>query len=937
MESKKKLAQSCRIDNSNFLYSDNSQNQNKNYPNRASQTYIQESNPNKNLSQSLLVNPNYSKQKSPQDLAKSHAITINNDNISTFTFGNNQRQNLSSSKNVASSTLLSRSQNINKEALSFEDSNILNSSRFDLTSSIVIKKENHLVTKSPYVAFSNNYGDNSCYVNVVLHLLYNIIDLNNIFKDFYKIDEIQQQSIIKLKNSNKNINTNLNSSNRNINDNINTALNKSNKKVILQQSATFPTVGINELFIQIGEILSWYEIYLNEMNTVKQVTVLETKKMRESLEKISNGLFPLNYVADPVELFIYILDKLNTNYQRETHNNFHMELIEKAVCRKNCPNSIKNKYDKDNFLYHIYVQELINYIKDNALKFKDTKGNLFRLSYSLYTEEKRVCEKCTLLMEKFLLCLNIPKYLFINCVWKNAVPEIKEIIDFLFLLSLKEDINNLFICEDTNYKNTSYNLLGMILYSYTLCHYTVLIFNKKQKVFALYNDNIVKEFKTLYDVFPEMLIENINLYDNERAYFYPVMLIYTQEKIYHSDDIKNNNLDEKKYNNLLYKVEENQINFIQKHTLSEEQKQKNLQELISKQRELEQEKYNKNPNKRDYNDYYKNDFDNLNINELMNKKNKENVMKNNNKNVSEQLNNKKNSNLEASQRLNVKNNYFNYEEKEDNNKLARTQILSNKINFEDLNKRNNIKVKQNNNNNNISKNEQKVNTQLLNSKINSNQQKNITLNSSQQVNINNKNYPSGGYEYSLNNNSILSNGQYDLSKANRPILSNSVYDIKPGNSYTNNINLNNNQYTPILSNSQYDLSKINRQILSNSVYDIKPANSYSNNINLNNNQNTKGKAKIITNNNNQKNSQSNTRINYNNNYSYNNNQGILNNQYNKGTIVYTSNRPNLAQSQLYSISGNNNRFDLPNTQINKNNYNRNILAQSHYNIGDNKK
>ena len=210
MESKKKLAQSCRLDDSHFLYLEKAQNQNKNYPNRAYQTYIQESNPNKNLSQSLLVNPNYSKQKSPQDLAKSQAIKINNDNISSFTFGGNQRQNLSSSKGFGSSTLLSRSQNINKEALSFEDSNILNSSRFDLTSSIIIKKENHLITKSPYVAFINNYGDNSCYVNVVLHLLYNIIDLNNIFRDLYKIDEIQQQSIIKLKKNNKNININTN-------------------------------------------------------------------------------------------------------------------------------------------------------------------------------------------------------------------------------------------------------------------------------------------------------------------------------------------------------------------------------------------------------------------------------------------------------------------------------------------------------------------------------------------------------------------------------------------------------------------------------------------------------------------------------------------------------------------------------------------------------
>ena len=49
--------------------------------------------------------------------------------------------------------------------------------------------------------------------------------------------------------------------------------------------------------------------------------------MRISLEKISGGRFPLNYVADPIELFIFILDNLNINYQREIHSNFYLELM----------------------------------------------------------------------------------------------------------------------------------------------------------------------------------------------------------------------------------------------------------------------------------------------------------------------------------------------------------------------------------------------------------------------------------------------------------------------------------------------------------------------------------------------------------------------------------------------------------------------------------
>ena len=113
------------------------------------------------------------------------------------------------------------------------------------------------------------------------------------------------------------------------------------------------TPNLNNLFIEIGEILQDYEVYLKKENTTQQVTILDTKRMRISLEKISGGRFPLNYVADPIELFIFILDNLNINYQREIHSNFYLELMDKAVCLRNCPNLVRNRYDKDNFLYHI--------------------------------------------------------------------------------------------------------------------------------------------------------------------------------------------------------------------------------------------------------------------------------------------------------------------------------------------------------------------------------------------------------------------------------------------------------------------------------------------------------------------------------------------------------------------------------------------------------
>ena len=72
-------------------------------------------------------------------------------------------------------------------------------------------------------------------------------------------------------------------------------------------------------------------------------------------------------------------------------------------------------------------------------------------------------------MDNYLLCMNIPKYLFINCIWKCERPNIEDIEKFLFLISLEEDLNHLFICHNTGYNNkTFYNLLAIIFYSFSL-------------------------------------------------------------------------------------------------------------------------------------------------------------------------------------------------------------------------------------------------------------------------------------------------------------------------------------------------------------------------------------------------------------------------------------------------------------------------------------
>ena len=703
------------LENSQFLYHD-SNNQELNIDQQNYQRQLQEQ-----LNRTNNPNQKYhfeysAKTKNNNQTNLGQSFTA--ENINDITFGNTNKFSLGNSiANIPLSKTqvinpkllnpLERSQIINQKGISLEKSTLFNSNLQDLSKSITIKKKNLLLTKSPYVGFVNNYGDNSCYINVVLHLLYIMTDINNILKELYRNEATENE------NEKNNIDNN--------------------------SPMNSETPNKEELLIKFGELLSLYDCYKDRANSKIQVTVLDNKELRQALDKFSSGIFALDYVADPVELLLYLLDILNKIYPEQIHNNFYLNLVDKINCAKNCSSSKRVRFDKDNFSYHIYVDELLNFIRDEGIKFKDYKENLFSLSLDLFKNEIKICDKCSLLYDKYLFCFSEPKYLLINCVWKNQVPEQKDILDFLFLLSLEDDLKSLFMS-----KNTTYHFLGMILYSYSLCHYTILLYNKNYKVFVFHNDDVVMEYQTIYDFFQEILVNNINLYDNDKAYFYPTMLIYTKESIYDINDIKINQLNDFKYVSLADKIEKTKENYIKRHTLKKKKKKKNLEDLIQKQKEYEQS-LNKKPNNIeeekkkankiinnidnniDYNINRKNisnnsmNYNNMNEkisgNDLLNISGNQNILAE--KNISNQLesaydifNNKSNfsdssfrsdffkdikeqsnedrnikkpNNIISSQRMEMKNDF---EEFNDNNNLARTQMIPDINYFDMINKKN---------------------------------------------------------------------------------------------------------------------------------------------------------------------------------------------------------------------------------------------------------
>ena len=65
---------------------------------------------------------------------------------------------------------------------------------------VVRKKENKLFTNYCYSTFKNSYAENTCYINVILHLLYTIQELKEFLKSLYEIDLSTKKN-----NKNKNV------------------------------------------------------------------------------------------------------------------------------------------------------------------------------------------------------------------------------------------------------------------------------------------------------------------------------------------------------------------------------------------------------------------------------------------------------------------------------------------------------------------------------------------------------------------------------------------------------------------------------------------------------------------------------------------------------------------------------------------------------------
>ena len=422
----------------------------------------------------------------------------------------------------------------------------------DLENISIIRRK--IESNSLYVGFENKYGENSCYINVILHFLYFFPCINEYLIKLYQTNKDD------IKFSNNNI-TNFN--------------------------------NFDFFLFLLGKTLFEYQKSLSIPEN-SGITILHTTELRQFLDIISNSSYKINKVADPVELLNFLFNLINKNNQKELHKYFYLNLTEEINCSQ-CQKKFSTKYDKDNFIYHIYVDEIMTYINTENKNIENYYGRLFQISQFISLNYFKICENCHKRMNKVIKCVGpeYPTFLLINCIWNNPKPSLKDVINFLYVLPLEDWLDNLFICVNKKKPKQGelYNLLGMILYSPGLSHYINIMFNIEKNVFVLYDDDKVKELNTIHDVYKLITAKQIK--NNLNFYFYPVLLIYYKETIYDDPDtIQKNQYSLKKYNYLVEAC--NKIQNESKISLTDEQKNKNIMELIQAQIKYQQNFHNNN-------------------------------------------------------------------------------------------------------------------------------------------------------------------------------------------------------------------------------------------------------------------------------------------------------------------------------------------------------
>ena len=299
----------------------------------------------------------------------------------------------------------------------------------------------------------------------------------------------------------------------------------------------------------------------------EQIKYEDIQKIKTPILSVNNLRAKLNFkfgnyfkgeCGDPMESLEHIFNSIHEEFSNNFLNNkeneidcpihqyFYLDLIDNQIC-KNCNCRIKQPYNKDCYMFQIFISEICKRIIDKNLNFEDIDNKLFYFikeqnqKYDISNTRINGC-KCNKINN--IRKLNISKvnnsYVIINLTWSEQFPDLKDILNICSSLPLSDKNKHLFsLYEEKNNKLLS--IKSIILYG--IYHYICVIYLNKFKKWGIIDDKTIKFIDKYYDLVDYLL----------RNHLSPVGIIYSYDECdkIEKEDVKLNKLTKEKYLQIL--------------------------------------------------------------------------------------------------------------------------------------------------------------------------------------------------------------------------------------------------------------------------------------------------------------------------------------------------------------------------------------------------
>ena len=298
--------------------------------------------------------------------------------------------------------------------------------------------------------------------------------------------------------------------------------------------------SINE-FADIMKLYESEQIKNKDNKDTKIEPVLSVNNLRNELNQIYHR-YKKGESGDPMETMNSIFDLIHEAYctkkkidKKEikmckcvAHKHFCLKLADIQLC-PNCNSKKVQLYDKDCFMYNIYIKDLMN--KLHGKSYNSFKLKLFQklkeFNETYEENKKNKIPGCTCderLMEfyqkKIKIMGPISTYLIINITWAEEFPSMNEILKTYAMLPVSEKINSLFSFDETikNLINYTFSIKGIILYG--IYHYVCALYIKDENRWAVIDDKTIKYIDKYFNLIDSFL----------RNHLMPVGLIYSKDE-----------------------------------------------------------------------------------------------------------------------------------------------------------------------------------------------------------------------------------------------------------------------------------------------------------------------------------------------------------------------------------------------------------------------